>query len=169
MILQDFLFLIFAGLAAAFSISIVISRNPMHSALSLIVALISIAGLFLLLHAEFLAWILIVVYTGAVMVLVVFVIALLSLQKDDPIVFTSVRKWGVFLTGLFGLVFSLYIFRDPLVSFIKPRRLPAPEEWGAVHSLSVDLFTKYLLPFELASVLLTAAVIGAVVVARKDD
>lgn len=164
----DLLFIVFAVLAFFFGLGVIVARNPMYSALSLVAVLISLAGLFLLLHAEFLAWILVIVYTGAVMVLMIFVISLLNLQKEEPIQFTAIRKWGVAMIGLFGILFSIYVFQDPLVSYLRPQAAPVPPEWGAVETLAVDLFTRYLLPFELASVLLTAAVIGAVVIARKD-
>ncbi|MBD3267037.1 NADH-quinone oxidoreductase subunit J [bacterium] len=164
----DFLFLLFAGLAFFFGLGVIIARNPMHSAISLVVTLLSLAGLFLLLYAEFLAWILIIVYTGAVMVLIIFVISLLNLEKDEPLSLSFFRKWGFAFIGIFVPIVIFYIYAD--FGFVSPQKLPIPDglEWGSVKTLAMDLFTRYLLPFELASVLLTAAVIGAVVIARKE-
>jgi len=159
-----------ATIAFFFGIGVVVARNPMHSALSLVATLTATAGLFLLLQAEFIAWILIVVYTGAVMVLMIFVISLLNLQKDDPIDWNPARRWGVGMVVLFALVFLVYLFRDPLAGFFSiPQAPPTPPEWGSITVVALDLFTRYLLPFELASVLLTAAVIGAVAIARPES
>ena len=153
----------FAGLG------VIVSRNPMHSAVSLIATLVSIAGLFLTLHAEFLAWILVIVYTGAVMVLIIFVISLLNLQRGEPIQYTTQRKWGLAILTLFFLFFLAYLFRDPLVTLTTPEKPMLPAEWGSARTLAIDLFTRYMLVVQLAGVLLTTAVIGAVVVARKPE
>jgi NADH-quinone oxidoreductase subunit J len=160
-------FWICAFMAFFFGLGVIVARNPMHSALSLVMTFLATAGLFLLLHAEFLAWILIIVYSGAVMVLMVFVISLLNLQRDDPIEFTPARRWAVGLAAIFVLAFLIYLFRDTSVGFDNPLKPSVPEEWGSAQAVAKDLFTRYLLPFELASVLLTAAVIGAVAIARK--
>lgn len=141
----------------------------MHSALSLIGMFMAMAGLFLELQAEFVAWILIIVYTGAVMVLMIFVISLLNLQRDEPIQLNLPRNWGIAAVGIFCLVFLVYLYRDPRVGFVLPQKWPVPAEWGSVSLVAEDLFTRYLLPFELASLVLTAAVIGAVVIARAPD
>jgi NADH-quinone oxidoreductase subunit J len=166
--IMDVFFLFFAGLAIFFGFNVVSSRNPMHSAISLVVTLMAIAGLFLLLHAEFLAWILIILYTGAVMVLIIFVISLMNLENDRPISWSISKKWGVGFLLFFLILFAIYLYQDPLVSFSYPERLPVPDAWGSAESLAIELFTRYVLPFELASVLLTAAVIGAVLLARSD-
>jgi len=146
---------------------VIAARNPMYSALSLVMTFVALAGLFLLLHAEFLAWILIIVYTGAVMVLIIFVISLLNLQRDDPIQIDTPRRWGIGLVALFGLAFLVYLFRDPSAGFDWTAPPLAGAEWGSPESVARDLLTRYLIPFELAAVLLTAAVIGAVVTARQ--
>jgi len=162
-----FFFWICAAVAFFFGVGVIAARNPMHSALSLVMTFVALAGLFLLLHAEFLAWILIIVYTGAVMVLIIFVISLLNLQRDDPIQIDTPRRWGIGLVALFGLVFLVYLFRDPSAGFDWTAPPLAGAEWGSPESVARDLLTRYLIPFELAAVLLTAAVIGAVVTARQ--
>ncbi|MBN2325567.1 MAG: NADH-quinone oxidoreductase subunit J [Candidatus Omnitrophica bacterium] len=158
-----------AFLAFFFGLGVIVARNPMHSALSLVMTFVASAGLFLLLHAEFLAWILIIVYSGAVMVLMIFVISLLNLQRDEPIEFTAARRWGVAFVVVFAAALLIYLFRDASVGFTYPPKPAISAEWGSAKAIATDLFTRYLLPFELASVLLTAAVIGAVVIARKPD
>ncbi|RJP28484.1 MAG: NADH-quinone oxidoreductase subunit J [Candidatus Omnitrophota bacterium] len=165
--LSAIFFWMFASAACFFAFGVILARNPMHSAVSLVATLIALAGLFLQLHAEFLAWILIIVYTGAVMVLIIFVISLLNLHREEPINLTLARRFGITFVGIFGFMIFVYLFTDSLTGFVYPKKLPAPEEFGSAASLAADLFTRYLLPFELASILLTAAVIGAVVIARK--
>lgn len=160
-------FWICAFVAFFFGLGVIAARNPMHSALSLVVTFLATAGLFLLLHAEFLAWILIIVYSGAVMVLMIFVISLLNLHREEPIEFTSARRWGFALTILFAAGVLIYLFRDASVGFSQPAKIAVPPEWGSAPAVAADLFTRYLLPFELASVLLTAAAIGAVALARQ--
>ncbi|MBI1388273.1 MAG: NADH-quinone oxidoreductase subunit J [bacterium] len=164
-----FFFWIFAFTAFFAGVGVVASRNPMHSAISLVAVLISIAGLFLALHAEFLAWILVIVYTGAVMVLIVFVISLLNLDKDEPIDYTAARRWGMAALTMFIAAFLVYLYADPLIGAGHPAKPPVPDDWGSVQTVAIDLFTRYMIVVQLAGVLLTAAVIGAVVVARKPE
>lgn len=155
-----------ACMAVAFGIGVVVARKPMHSAVSLVITFIAMAGLFLHMNAEFIAFILIIVYTGAIMVLIIFVISLLNLQLDEPIHVTPARRWGVALLCVFAAAFMAYLYRDPLVGFANPARPIAPAEWGAVKTVGLDLFTRYVLPFEIVAVLLTAAVIGAIILAN---
>lgn len=164
-----FFFWVCAFIAFFSAVGVIVARNPMHSAISLIAMLIAVAGLFLLLHAEFLAWILVIVYTGAVMVLIIFVISLLNLQKDEPIKLDAAKRWGLALVALFALVFLSYIYFDPSVGVQGPAKPQVSEDWGAAETLAKDLFTRYMLAVQLAGVLLTAAVIGAVVIARKPE
>lgn len=152
-----------------FGLGVIVSRNPMYSALSLVVTFVATAGLFLLLHAEFLAWILIIVYTGAVMVLIIFVISLLNLQKDEPIEMNIARGWGLGFIALFLIMFFIYTFLDSQIGFHHPVQPAVEADWGGARGIALEFFQVYLLPFELASVLLTAAVIGAIWIARNPD
>jgi len=162
-------FWIFAIAACLFGAGVVVVRNPMHSALSLAAVFVCAAAIFLQLHAEFLAWILIIVYTGAVMTLMIFVISLLNLQRDEPMVLAAARRWGIVLIVLFFCAFSIYLFRADAVGFFSGFKPPIPAEWGSAQEIAAHLFTRYLLPFELASILLTAAVVGAIALAMKSD
>ncbi len=167
MFFSTLFFWIFACVAFMFSVGVIVARNPMHSALSLVATFVCLAGIFLQLHAEFLAFIIIIVYTGAVMVLIIFVISLLNLQREEPIDFTIPRRWGVGFMLIFVGTFFVYLFRDPLVNYTLPEKMQVPAYWGGAEEVGKYLFVHYILPFELASILLTAAVIGAVVLARR--
>lgn len=164
------IFFWFFALAAFFlGVGVIVARSPMHSAISLIGTLVCLAGLFLLLYAEFLAWILLIVYAGAVMVLIVFVISLLNLSAEDPIDFTVARRWGLALLALFAAIILIYFAVDPMLGMDRPERLPVPEGWGDAQAIAYDLFTRYMIIAQLAGVLLTAAVIGAVMLARRPE
>ncbi len=165
--LTGILFWISAFVVLLFACFVVTARKPMYSAVSLVITLVGVSGLFLTLHADFLAWILIIVYTGAVMVLIIFVVSLLNLQLDEPIEVTSSRRWGIGFAVVFALSFLVYIYRDTVVGFSQPLKPAAPPEWGSAEAVALDLLTRYVLPFEIAGVLLTAAVIGAIVAARN--
>ncbi len=162
--------LLFAGFSvvSVFSALLVVTRrNPVYSALFLILCFLSVAGLAVLLDAKFLAGMHILVYAGAIMVLFLFVVLLLNLKPDElggeyPIV----AKGFVFLVcaGLFAL-FAFTFAVDPEVNPAKPA--VRPEDFGTVQRIGKDMFGKYLLPFELVSILIIVAIFGAVVLAKK--
>ncbi len=168
--MEKTLFIIFAAIAVASALNILLQRNPLYSALSLIVTLASLSALYVTLHAQFLAAIQIVVYAGAIMVLFVFVIMLLNEPKDQPQI--EKQKWLRYLAIPFaGLLIAetFYVIRS-----IKPLTLPSIPAQGAEHavgtvsSIGKALFTNYLLPFEVTSVLILMAVVGAMVLARRE-
>jgi NADH-quinone oxidoreductase subunit J len=141
--------------------------NPMHSALFLILNFIALAGLYLLLSAQFIAIIQIVVYAGAIMVLVLFVIMLLNLQDEERL--RESLRWKQYLGLFFGVVFIaelayLLVFRNATPSTPMP---PHAQALGTVEHIGASLFTTFLFPFELTSILLLAAIIGAVLLAKK--
>ena len=160
------LFLLFAFIAVASAISLVVQTHPISSALSLVGVMVSLAVLYLLLGAEFIAAAQIVVYAGAVMVLFVFVIMLLNAGTEHKSSKSPMVKW-------FGIpLFAVFI---GVISFIVQGMLPksAPVVFGTFTQggpLEVGraLFTAYLLPFEVTSILILIALIGAVVLARKE-
>lgn len=159
---------IILGLAALISAILVITlRNPMTSAVALIVALCSIAGLFALLGATFVAALQVIVYAGAIMVLFLFVIMLLNLKRDEfgP----EKRKLHKTLAILLGvlLVLEIGMFLQAGLAGLGPS--PAGEEgsFASISDLSSLLFTKYLFPFEVTSLLLLVAIVGAAILARK--
>lgn len=143
----------------------VLRRDPLTSALSLTVTLFSLAILYLGLGAPFLAGVQVAVYTGAIMVLLVFVVMLLGSERRFPMPVTRAPLGLVAVlisAGLFT-VLALAIVRGQLPTNVTTT-VPAADHVGAVADL---LFTRYLLPFEIASVLLLAALIGAVSLARR--
>jgi NADH-quinone oxidoreductase subunit J len=159
----------FAGLAVASALSCITRRNPLASALWLVVTLFSLAALFVLLDAQFIAVLQLLVYAGAIMVLFLFVIMLLNLGRAGP---TDLKGpaglgIGVLLAGL--MLVQLLALRQGGAA---PGRVPgtmarATAEQGMVPAVARPLFSVYLVPFEITSVLLLAAIVGAVVLAKR--
>src|SRR6266705_1420878 len=156
--MQAFLFYIFAALTLLCAVLVVanpFSRNPVTSAMFLVLTIISMAGLFVLLHAFFLAAVQVLVYAGAVMVLFLFVIMLLDLRAEE-------RRRIKFVGAMLGLIavgaIAGIFFQSLLNSPIRAEGSPTLE--GSTVPLGTLLFTQYLLPFELVSVLLLVAMVG---------
>jgi NADH-quinone oxidoreductase subunit J len=159
------LFYIFAAVAVLAALNVVMQRTPVYSALSLIVVLCALAGVYLLLEAEFLAVIQVIVYAGAIMVLFVFVIMLLNAAHESPSHRSSLAKWlGAPLIGAF-LGEMLMVVWDQFPPAATP--VPAPLD-GSPAAIGNLLFRNYALPFEVTSILILVAVLGAVVLAKKE-
>ncbi len=161
-------FFICAALAIAGALGVVSFRNPVHSALAMLGTMVSIAVIYLLHNAEFIFAIQLMIYAGGVMMLVIFVIFLLDLRREEE-QRAKLKSGKVIAIGVGGLVFlSLLI---PLAGSITGKTggmtEKALERIGSVEYLSNELFTNYLLPFELASVLLLVGLVGAVALAKK--
>jgi NADH:ubiquinone oxidoreductase subunit 6 (subunit J) len=161
------LFFIAAIGALTGALGVVLLRNPFYSVLSLVVHLIALAALFLLLRAEFVAAAQVVVYAGAVMVLYVFVVSYIG-GGDEPITHSggALKVLG----PLFGLALAIELCIAVLGSALKGiagKGAPYVSGFGSPRSIGTLFLTKYLLPFELASLLLLVAAIGAVVLARR--
>ena len=156
------LFILFGAIAVCGAIMVVTRKHPMASALYLILTLFAVAALFVLRQAHFLAAIQVIIYAGAVVVLFVFVIMLINVPEDRLPVerATTVRVLGVLAAGFFLLE-----------SAVLARRYSMPAgpaaEVGTVETVGRALFTDYLLAFEITSVLLLAAVIGAIALAKR--
>ena len=155
-------FLIVAALAVGSALALILRKNPIHGALFLVVNLACVAVLFLSLGAEFLAAAQVIVYAGAIMVLFVFAIMVLIPGKEEtgPDPRRAVRLLALPIGGV------LFI---QLAMILAPRRdaPTAPGPRGSAESLGQLLFTDYLVPFELTSVLLLAAMVGVLVLARR--
>src|SRR5262245_26207181 len=166
--MEKVLFILFALAAIATAVNVIIQRHPLYSALSLIGTLASLSALYVTLRAEFIAAMQIVVYAGAIMVLFVFVIMLLNTPKDEPVV--EKQTWVRYLALPFGaglLLEAAYVLQG-----IPSLALPATrgdQSVGTTWSVGTALFTDYLLPFEVTSVLILMAVVGAIVLARRAD
>jgi NADH-quinone oxidoreductase subunit J len=162
------LFFFLAAMAVTTAVLMVVHRNPVVSAISLIGNFFCLAGLYLLLRAQLLAVLQIAVYAGAIMVLVVFVIMLLNVGEEDRPAFRPVFRTmlGTGLAMGFALE-MLYLF--VLTPFTEPlrRNVQAGAGVGTVEAMGAALFSRYLFPLELTGMLLLAAVIGAVILAKK--
>lgn len=163
----DVLFYLFATLTVGCAILVVanpFSRNPVTSAMFLVLTIISMAGLFLLLHAFFLAAVQILVYAGAVIVLFLFVIMLLDLKEEQR---RRVKLFGL-VTGLFSVGLIAKVFFHCLHhTVLADGEGPALD--GGTAALGKLLFTQYVLPFEVVSILLLVAMIGVIFLSKKED
>jgi NADH-quinone oxidoreductase subunit J len=159
------LFFIFAGLAIASAISLVYHKNPLYSAVSLIGVFISLACIYVTLAAPFIAAVQILVYAGAIMVLVVFVIMLLNLEEDRPL---NRLKHLYFVGGGLGLVLLVQTFFIFYAVLRAPNReIDESQTVGKTLSIGSAMYTEYLLPVEIVGVLLLMAIIGGVIMARR--
>src|SRR5215470_18072383 len=165
--MQDLLFYFFAFLTLVFGFLVVLnpfSRNPVTSAMFLVLTIGSLAALFVLLHAFFLAAVQILVYAGAVMVLFLFVIMLLDLKEEER---RKARKF-VSVAAVICVGAMVGLFTNALRSARPIATFAAPTHEGATIPLGKLLFTEYLLPFEIISVLLLVAMVGVVLLSKKD-
>jgi NADH-quinone oxidoreductase subunit J len=164
MLIPAICFYVLAATAVVFSLGVIAFASPLYSALSLIGCLFSIAGIFALQSAQLLAVLQVLVYAGAIMVMILFVIMLLNLTPRElgPARVTRGKVFGAYVLAATGLLLLL--------------RLPAhwwaavpgvDRHFGSIEHVGTALYTEYLLPFEMVSLLLLAAIIGAVVLTRK--
>ncbi|HZI86414.1 MAG TPA: NADH-quinone oxidoreductase subunit J [Pyrinomonadaceae bacterium] len=164
--LTSVLFILFAGLAIGCAIGMVAQRNPLYSAISLIGVLLSLACLYVMLAAPFIAAVQVIVYAGAIMVLVVFVIMLLNVEQEERrrkrLAFLVPTAIGLAAVLIAETAFILYAVQD---SPYTPRQ--GISNVGLTASVGTGLFTTYLLPFEVTSVLLLMAIVGAMSLARR--
>ncbi len=162
------LFFIMAAIAVVAALGVISLRNPMHSALAMIATMLSLAVIFLLHHAEFIAAIQISVYAGAVMMLIIYVIFLLDIRKESErrAVIGSNKVIAMVLGA--GAFVALMIPAATKLAGKKGQMTEATlEKVGSVQFLADSLFNKYLLPFEVASLVLLVGLIGAVALAKK--
>jgi NADH-quinone oxidoreductase subunit J len=160
------LFILFAGLAVGCAVSMVVQRNPLYSAISLIGVFIALACLYVTLAAPFIAAVQVIVYAGAIMVLVVFVIMLLNVEEEErrPVRLRSLVPIGISLAAILfaEAAFIIFFVHD---SPGTPARTVS--DVGLTTSIGTGLFTTYLLPFEVTSILLLMAIVGAMTLARR--
>lgn len=162
--ITTYLFCLLSFLALMFALMVVLSKNPVHSVLYLVLTFFTIAGHYVLLNAQFLAAVHIIVYAGAIMVLFLFVIMLLNLNKEtEPHKSLWLKISATVASGLLLVV---------LVGSLKGAETIAPAQVynsniGLIENLGKTLFGEFLLPFEVASILLLAAMVGAVMLGKK--
>jgi len=165
--IPNILFYVLAALTLVFGALVVanpFSRNPVTSAMFLVLTIISMAGLFVLLHAFFLAAVQVIVYAGAVMVLFLFVIMLLDLKEEER---RKIKQAGL-VAGVVSVGAIITIFIRSLLATNPGKDLPAPTVVGDAAALGKMLFTNYLLPFEIVSILLLVAMVGVILLSKKD-
>ncbi|HKP73581.1 MAG TPA: NADH-quinone oxidoreductase subunit J [Pyrinomonadaceae bacterium] len=166
------IFVLLAGLAVGSAIAVVVQRNPLYSAISLVGVFIALAGLYLTLAAPFLAAIQIIVYAGAIMVLVVFVIMLLNVEEEEHKPLKRLRYLIPTAVVLAAILFAeagfiLFFVNNSPVEPLDPNSAINPSNVGLTATVGTGLFTSYLLPFEITSVLLLMAIVGAMTLARR--
>jgi NADH-quinone oxidoreductase subunit J len=164
MSVDTILFFILAAAALAGAVNLIAQTHPIHSALSLIVVMVALAGIYLLLGAELLAAVQIIVYAGAIMVLFVFIIMLLNAGVEER---TAISRTATWLGLPFAVVLTAVLGWRIALSQPGPMA-PGGDVPGTSRVLSDMLFTSYVFPFELTSILILVAILGAVVLAKRD-
>jgi NADH-quinone oxidoreductase subunit J len=166
--MTSLLFIIFAGMAIGCAISMVSQSNPLYSAISLIGVFIALASLYVTLAAPFIAAVQVIVYAGAIMVLVIFVIMLLNVEHSEPrrrrlrfLVPVAIGMAAILISETAFILYSVQTANAKLPGNIS--------DVGLTHSIGEGLFTTYLLPFEITSVLLLMAIVGAMSLARRTE
>jgi NADH-quinone oxidoreductase subunit J len=165
-------FYAFAGLAIACSLTVILKKNPVGSAFSLVLTFFAFAGIYALLEAHLVAALQVLVYAGAIMVLFVFVIMLLNadgpsfdIRRSHP----AIKIGAAILCGALALIFILAFKNSTFPTDVGPYSTTKVEQLGGnTRVLSELMFSEYILPFELTSVLLLAAIIGAVAIAKRN-
>ena len=165
MAIYDIIFWVLSAIDVGCALGVILSRNPVNSVMFLIGTFFAISGHYILMNAQFLAIVNIIVYAGAIMVLFLFVIMLMNLNADvEPQKGQLVQLAGVISGGVFFLV---------ILAAIKSARPEVMDKTstdiGLITNLGKVLFTKYVLPFEISSVLFLSAMIGAVVIGKKEE
>ena len=159
------LFFLFAGLAIASAISLVYHKNPLYSAISLVGVFIALSCIYVTLAAPFIAAVQVLIYAGAIMVLVVFVIMLLNLDDEKPI---NRLQYLYAIGGGLGLILLVQTFFIFYAVSRKPNQTTrADESVGATLNIGSAMYTQYLLPVEIVGILLLMATVGAVILARR--
>jgi NADH-quinone oxidoreductase subunit J len=160
-----FFFYLLSAVAVISAILVITRKNPVHSALSLIFTLLSLAGLYLMLYAPFVAGVQIILYAGGIMVLFLFVIMLVNIERSQrEEQFNHQWHIGILASLVLGILFVFVYQRGSSIFPVNPVSLPEPMN---TQQVALALFRGYLLPFEVASLLLLVAIVGAVVMAKK--
>ena len=165
---EAILFTLFSLTAVTFSLGMVFRRNAVHCALHLVGVLLSLSGMFILLNAQFIAAIQILIYAGAIMVLFLFVVMLLNVKGEAPLLTPGAAKGFGFFFALIAFVELLWVVLTHGGAEGTPEAAVAlPPGFGSPAAIGRILYTTWLFPFEVTSILLLIAVIGAVVLAKR--
>ncbi len=164
--MQLLIFYIFGFGAVVSALLMVTNKRPVRAAMSLVATMSFLAGLYVLLDAHLIAALQLIVYAGAIMVLFLFVIMLLNIEEKEGLLGVNtilLQFLAMLVVGmLFVTMVSLFKGDGTPLTFG-----PVPEDFGTTKAVGMMLFTRYLLPFEIASVLLLAAIVGAVILAKR--
>ncbi len=158
-----FIFYFLSFIAIFCALMVVFSKNPVHSVLYLVATFFAIAGHYLLLNAQFLAAVHIIVYAGAIMVLFLYVIMMLNLNKEVEPNKSIVAKFAAVISG--GLLMIVVV---SAMKGVDAATISQHSDIGLVETLGNVLYNKYMLPFEMVSVLFLTAIVGAVMLGKKD-
>lgn len=161
--IQQIIFIVLSAIAIAGALGVILSKNPVNSVLCMITCFVAIAGHYIMLNAQFLFVVHLIVYTGAIMVLFLFVLMMMNLNAEiEP----QKRNWLKYAGAISGGALLLV-----LVAALRDASMPAIQatssDIGLVANLGKTLFTNYVVPFELSSVLFLSAMVGAVVIGKK--
>jgi NADH-quinone oxidoreductase subunit J len=160
------LFLLLAAIAVGSALLVATSRNLVHCALWLVVTLASLAGCYLLLAAEFVAWVQVLIYLGAVVVLLLFALMLTQAPTGTVKGLTSANRWLAAVVGLSTTTLLVVCFA---ASFHDARLDIQDGDIGTASALGSTIFGSWALPFEVLSLVLLAALVGAIVISRRGD
>ncbi len=164
--ITQILFWILTVLALGSALMVVTSKNPVYSVLYLIVAFFAISGHYVLLNAQFLAIVNIIVYAGAIMVLFLFVIMLMNLNANMNLQKNKLLRFAGFIAGL--CLFLVLVAALKNADIKNQLALTNKGDIGLIKNLGMVLFTDYVVPFEISSVLFLSAMVGAVVIGKKE-
>lgn len=160
------LFCLLSAVTLATAFLTIFNKNPIHSALYLVICFFSIAGHYLLLNSQFLAIVHVIVYSGAIMILFLFTIMLMNLNKEDEVHKPRIQRWAavIFFCLMCLVLIAIFINSKPIVG----EYVMLGEDYQSIKLLGKVLLDEYMVPFEFASVLLLVAMIGAVLLSKKE-
>jgi NADH-quinone oxidoreductase subunit J len=169
MSLPFLVFFVCAFIAVLGALMLIIAKEPIHSALSLVLVMIALAVLYLMLGAEFIAAVQVIVYAGAIMVLFVFVIMLLNAGSEERTDWSKMAKYAGMPLGMFLLLWLGWWMFHSAIGANVANGSPATSSSVSTRDMSNMLFNQYVFPFEATSVLILIAILGALVLAKRDD
>lgn len=163
------LFIILSAVAVASAFMTIFSKNPIHSAIYLVICFFSIAGHYLLLNAQFLALVHVIVYSGAIMILFLFTVMLMNLNKEDEVHKPRLQRWAavLFFFLLCCVMIMIFIESKPIVGLYDYTGTDY-QSIKVLGQVLLDSENGFMVPFEFASVLLLVAMIGAVLLSKKE-
>ncbi len=161
------IFFVLSIITLATAFFTIYSKNPIHSAIYLVICFFSVAGHYLLLNAQFLAIVHIIVYSGAIMILFLFTIMLMNLNKEDEVHKPRFTRIGAIVSFvlLCGILLFIFLHSNPIVDNSYD---VTGEDFQSIKTLGKVLLNEYMVPFEFASILLLVAMIGAVLLSKKE-